>query len=323
LQQKARVGDFEHLVIHSSIIRPAANTYIQEYLRRLHGGGWDPIHPLLGDVLDETYGIMVYQEDVSKAAVALAGFSDVDADGLRKIMSKKDRARRLTDYQEKFRAGALARGVTHRQIEAVWEMMMSFSGYSFCKPHSASYARVSFQAAWLKTHFPAEFMAAVISNQGGFYAPFAYVSEARRIGLTVLPPDVNSSDTRWRGRRKTLRVGLLSIKGLSNCTQERMVRERHRRPFQSVADFLNRAQPDDAEARNLIACGALDAFSPGNNRAPLIWALAAAGTTQKTAPSLFDKPAPPVTPPPCRRTTGGSGFAASLPSLAFSVIATP
>jgi error-prone DNA polymerase len=298
LQQKARVGDFEHLVIHSSIIRPAANAYIQEYLRRLHGGGWNPIHPLLGDALDETYGIMVYQEDVSKAAVALAGFSDVDADGLRKIMSKKDRTRRLTDYREKFRAGALSRGVTERQINAVWEMMMSFSGYSFCKPHSASYARVSFQAAWLKTHFPAEFMAAVISNQGGFYAPFAYVSEARRLGLTVLPPDVNSSDIQWRGQRKTLRVGLLFIKNLSSRTQERIVRERRHQPFQSVTDFLSRAQPDDAEARHLIDCGTLDAFSPDNNRASLIWALAAAGTTRKTAPSLFDKPAPPIPPPP-------------------------
>ncbi len=91
LQQKAGVGDFEHLVIHSSIIRPAANEFIREYVRRLHGGAWDADPSLLADVLDETYGIMVYQEDVSRAAVALAGFSHAEADGLRKIMSKKDR----------------------------------------------------------------------------------------------------------------------------------------------------------------------------------------------------------------------------------------
>ncbi|MCP3950672.1 MAG: DNA polymerase III subunit alpha, partial [Desulfobacterales bacterium] len=170
LQQKARVGDFEHLVIHSSIIRPAANDFIREYVRRLHGGQWEPIHPLLADVLAETYGIMVYQEDVSRAAVALAGFSAVEADGLRKIMSKKDPGRKLDDYKKQFVMGARAKGVTGEQIDAVWTMMMSFSGYSFCKPHSASYARVSFQAAYLKTHFPAEFMAAVISNRGGFYS---------------------------------------------------------------------------------------------------------------------------------------------------------
>ncbi|MCG8376722.1 MAG: hypothetical protein MI702_09605, partial [Chlorobiales bacterium] len=147
LQQKAAMGDFEHLVIHSSIIRPAANECIQEYLRRLHGGDWKPIHPLLTDVLEETFGIMVYQEDVSRAAMALAGFSDAEADGLRKVMSKKDRARKLQDYYERFADGARIRRVTPKQIEALWQMMMSFSGYSFCKPHSASYARVSFQAA--------------------------------------------------------------------------------------------------------------------------------------------------------------------------------
>ncbi|MCP4694371.1 MAG: DNA polymerase III subunit alpha, partial [Desulfobacterales bacterium] len=189
LQQKAGRGDFEHLVIHSSIIRPAANEYIQEYLRRLHGGEWDPIHPLLSDVLNETFGIMVYQEDVSKTATSLAGFSPAEADGLRKILSKKDREHALRDYRERFTRGAQEKGVSDDKIAKVWDMIMSFSGYSFCKPHSASYARVSFQAAYLKTHYPAEFIAAVISNGGGFYSTFAYVSEARRMGMTILPPD--------------------------------------------------------------------------------------------------------------------------------------
>ena len=201
LQQKSGVGDFEHLVIHSSIIRPAANDFIREYIRRLHGGPWEPIHPLLTDVLDETYGIMVYQEDVSKTAVAVAGFDHAEADGLRKILSKKDKAHRLADYRQRFLAGARARGVGDETIEEIWHMTMSFAGYSFCKPHSASYARVSFQAAYLKTHYPAEFMAAVISNQGGFYSTFAYVSEARRMGLAILPPDVNSPTFAGRERQ--------------------------------------------------------------------------------------------------------------------------
>jgi len=89
-------------------------------------------------------------------------------------------------------------------------MMMSFHGYSFCKPHSASYARVSFQAAYLKTHFPAQFMAAVLSNQGGFYSAFAYVSEARRLGLEILPPCVNQSEIQWQGRGQILRGGLMA-----------------------------------------------------------------------------------------------------------------
>jgi DNA polymerase-3 subunit alpha/error-prone DNA polymerase len=111
--------------------------------------------------------------------------------------------------QVPFYSGAKSRGVSADQIAAIWDMMMSLSGYSFCKPHSASYARVSFQAAYLKVHHPAEFMAAVIRKQGGFYSTFAYVSEARRMGLTILPPDVNRSEIRWSGHDKSIRVGLL------------------------------------------------------------------------------------------------------------------
>ncbi|MFC1488372.1 DNA polymerase III subunit alpha [Thermodesulfobacteriota bacterium] len=274
LQKKAKVGDFQHLVIHSSIIRPAANAFIREYVRRLHGGAWEPIHPMLADVLDETYGIMVFQEDVSKTAVALAGFSHADADGLRKIMSKKDKSRKLDDYKEQFTAGARLRGVTDKQIEAVWDMMMSFSGYSFCKPHSASYARVSFQAAYLKTHYPAEFMAAVISNQGGFYSTFAYVSEARRMGVKILLPDVNKSDIRWKGNAEFIRVGLLSIKHLNTETQERIVAKRKLAPYRSITDFFDRVQPGDPEARVLMHAGAFDSLHPKESRASLLWTLA-------------------------------------------------
>jgi DNA polymerase-3 subunit alpha/error-prone DNA polymerase len=274
LQQKTGVGDFEHLVIHSSIIRPAANDFIQEYIRRLHGGAWDPIHPLLTDVLDETFGLMVYQEDVSRTAVSVAGFSHAEADGLRKILSKKDRQRHLQDYHRQFVFGAEKNGLSDRQIEALWKMIMSFSGYSFCKPHSASYARVSFQAAYLKTHFPAEFMAAVISNQGGFYSTFAYVSESRRMGLRVLPPDVNDSDQRWTGMGNTIRVGLLSIKSLSSTTRQRIIQERKKAAFHNLFDFLQRVVPEEPEVRSLIHSGALDRFAPDKNRAKLLWSLA-------------------------------------------------
>jgi error-prone DNA polymerase len=274
LQKKTQKGDFEHLVIHSSIIRPAANDFIREYIQRLHGSPWEPIHPLLADVLTETLGIMVYQEDVSKTAVVLAGFSHADADGLRKIMSKKDKARRLSDYKRRFHAGARARGVTDTQIQAVWEMMMSFSGYSFCKPHSASYARVSFQAAFLKTHYPAEFMAAVISNQGGFYSTFAYVSEARRQGVEILYPDINRSDIRWKGQNGAMRVGFLSVKHLSRKTCRRIIRARKDRPYRNLTDFLNRVRPADDEGRALIFAGAFDTLYGQPSHAALLWELA-------------------------------------------------
>ena len=304
LQQRAGRGDFEHLVIHSSIIRPAANEFIREYLRRLHGGDWQPLHPLVAGVLDETYGIMVYQEDVSRVAVQF-GFSHADADRLRKIMSKKDKERQLRDYQKQFFENAAARGVAEATTTRIWAMMMSFDGYSFCKPHSASYARVSFQAAYLKTHFPAEFMAAVISNQGGFYSTFAYVSEARRLGLTILPPDVNASEIAWQGRGPQLRVGLMAVSRLGSMAAGRIVGQRRQRPFSSMFDFLQRVQPGEDEAAALVHCGALDTLQPGegSSRSVLSWLLASWQKTRQIATSsLFPlDPAPPPLPPDDQR----------------------
>jgi len=319
LQQKSAVGDFEHLVIHSSIIRPAANDYIQEYLRRLHGGGWEPIHPLLADVLEESFGIMIYQEDVSRAAIALAGFSHAEADSLRKVLSRKDREYRLRDFRDRFFTGARLRGVPGHKITEVWNMMMSFDGYSFCKPHSASYARVSFQAAFLKAHYPAEFMAAVISNQGGFYSSFAYVSEARRLGLSILPPDIHKSEIHWTGRGKTIRVGFLSIKGLSLETQARIITERHRSPYQSMKDFLNRVRPDESEARALIHAGALDTFCPKENRTSLLWELAEWHRRKENGPEsgkLF-RSSSPAAPPPLPRESDRSRLRREFAVLGF------
>ena len=271
LQQKAGRGDFEHLVLHSSIIRPAANDWIEEYLGRLHGKPWQPLDPTLKDVLSETYGIMVYQEDVSRAAVAMAGFSHEEADKLRKVLSKKDRALHLAQFRRRFVEGARRNGVSAEAIETAWNMMMSFDGYSFCKPHSASYARVSFQAAYLKTHFPAEFMAAVLRNRGGFYSTAAYVSEARRMGLVVLGPDVNESDTGWTGRDGVLRVGLDAVAALRESTLSAVSEARAKRPFDSPEDFFERIDLSDTEARHLIDCGAFDAIVHRENRAVLHW----------------------------------------------------
>ena len=298
LQQRSQRGDFKHLVIHSSIIRPAANEFIREYLRRLHGGSWQALHPLVAGVLDETYGIMVYQEDVSRVAVQF-GFSHADADRLRKIMSKKGKELQLKDYQHKFFQAAAKQGVDGPTTERIWAMMMSFSGYSFCKPHSASYARVSFQAAYLKTHFPAEFMAAVLSNQGGFYSSFAYVSEARRLGLTIVRPDVMSATIHWLGKEKQLQVGLMAITGLSSATCKRIAQEVKERPFTSVFDFLGRIQPSTDEAEALIHAGALDSLHKAatNNRGILIWLLAAWKKSSRQKGSLFPvDPAPPLLP---------------------------
>jgi DNA polymerase-3 subunit alpha/error-prone DNA polymerase len=307
LEQKAGSGDFEQLVIQSSIIRPAANEFVREYVRRLHGGSWQPLHPAVGDILDETYGLMVYQEDVAKVAVVLAGFSHAQADGLRKVMSKKDKVAQLKDYRQRFFDGSRQRGVGEEDIERMWRMMLSFDGYSFCKPHSASYARVSFQAAYLKCHHPAEFMAAVISNQGGYYSTFAYVSEAKRLGLAILPPDVNCSDYAWKGvDGEALRVGLQSVAGLSAAFVDRLSAAGSRQPFVDPADFWLRTRPADDEARALIHAGAMDSLAPGISRTALLWQWAAFLRLREMekAAALFPAvlPDPPPLPPPDRLT---------------------
>jgi len=295
LQKKAGAGDFEQLVLQSSIIRPAANEFVREYVRRLHGGAWEPLHPALEKVLDETFGLMVYQEDVSRVAVALAGFSHSEADGLRKVLSKKDRELKLRDYREQFFRGCREKSIEEQDIDRIWDMIMSFNGYSFCKPHSASYARVSFQAAYLKTHFPAEFMAAVISNQGGYYSTFAYVSEAKRMGLLVEPPDVGVSDYNWSGKGRRLRVGLQALGGVAKETSDRIIGCRRQARFNSFRDFLKRVRPAEHEIRSLIDSGSLDRVGASGNRSGLFWEAAAGGTVRNGAGNgeLFtDVPAP-------------------------------
>lgn len=272
LQKKSGKGNFEHLVIHSSIIRPAANSYIQAYLRRLHGEPYEVLHPSLNEVLSETFGIMVYQEDVSKVAMAMAGFSFEDADVLRKIMSKKVRNKRFDDYRNRFFEGCRQNGTAEKVIEQVWNMMLSFCGYSFCKPHSASYVQVSFQSAYMKAHYPAAFMAAVMSNYGGYYSTQAYISEAMRLGVRIHPPDVNVSDIKFRSSGAMIVVGICQIKGLTIRAQEKIVSERQAGgPFRSMNEFLTRTGIDESDAEKLILAGAFDNVCRPLNRAQQFW----------------------------------------------------
>jgi error-prone DNA polymerase len=289
LQRKTGHGDFEHMVIHSSIIRPAANAYISEYIRRLHGGRWTPEHPLLAEVLAETFGIMVYQEDVARVAMKLAGFGFEEADQLRKIIARKHRQATLADYKGRFYQGALKRGVVEPALSRIWAMIMSFAGYSFCKPHSASYVQVSFQSAWLKTHYPAAFMAAVLSNYGGFYSTQAYVSEAQRLGITVAPPDVNSAGERYRAHGTTIQVGLCQIKGLAQKFISAIVTERGQRGcFANFDDLARRCSLDEENAERLVLAGACDCLEPARNRAKLFWIMRCwfRGRTNSAAPDL-------------------------------------
>jgi len=299
--------DHFHLnVVVTSIIRPASNQSIRTWVSRLHGQHWDILHPLLWPVLEETLGIMVFQEQLSQAAMHLAGFDPAEADTLRKVVSKKHREKKLRDFYARFVQGARERGVKLEIIEDVWKMMMGFDGYSFCKPHSASYTLVAYKSAYLRAHYPAEFMASVISNGGGYYSTFGYLSEARRMGLTILPPDINQSEIKYTGRNREIRVGLMQLKALSREGRESIIYERSKNgPFTNVEDFLLRVgcHLHLQDVRILIKAGCLDSIANGLTRPSLMWqALRFYGGDYQAenCPPLFPTPAfqLPIKQPP-------------------------
>ena len=276
---KSQADTFELLVLNTSMIRPASNKYIRIYLERLRNGTpYEPLDPSLSDTLTESFGIMVYQEDVVNVCATFAGMSPATGDGLRKALSKKRPAKHLAAYAEEFFSGAMRLGRNPDAARQVWEMIMSFAGYSFCKGHSCSYIQVAQHSCSLRANHPAEFMAAVLSNGGGFYHAFAYVAEAMRMGLTVLPPDVNASDFRCIGKGREIRIGLQFVKGLSGDAVERMLAARaDRRPFTSLFDFRARTGIAPSDLRLLIKVGALDSIANGWTRPMMLWLVDSAG----------------------------------------------
>ena len=254
----------------------------------------------LRDVLAETFGVMVYQEDVVNVAHAFAGLDWSAADGLRKALAKKRPGKQLAAYFEEFVRGARSHGRDEASIITVWEMVLSFSGYSFCKGHSCSYIQVAQQSAYLRANHPAEFIAAVLSNEGGFYRSFAYVAEARRMGVAILPPCVNASAWRCTGHRDGMRVGLMFVKGLSQDGADRLLAAREAGgPFTSLADLRDRTALTPDDLRLLVKGGALDGLAGALTRPQVLWVVdttdrrvtSAAGgllTTPPPVPALRD-----------------------------------
>jgi error-prone DNA polymerase len=298
---KSQADTFELLVLNTSMIRPASNKYIRLYLERLRNQApYEPLDPSLRDTLADSFGIMVYQEDVVNVCTTFAGMSPATGDGLRKALSKKRPAKHLGAYAEEFFTGSMRLGRDPDVAKRVWEMIMSFAGYSFCKGHSCSYIQIAQHSCALRANHPAEFMAAVLSNGGGFYQPFAYVAEAMRMGLTVLPPDVNASDFRCIGKDREIRIGLQFVKGLSANAVERLFAARadrriggqadgrdegadrptarpSDRPFTSIFDFRARTGIAPSDLRLLIKVGALDSIANGWTRPMMLWLVDAGG----------------------------------------------
>ena len=280
LLKKLKADTFSVVVAASSVIRPGpSDSGMSRSFVLRHLGKEPPVlpHPALG-FLNETYGVMIYQEDVMRTLSAVAGMTLAEADLMRRAMSFKGDPREFLAMKDRFFSGAretMAAGAAPRVPDAVleelWRQVSSFAGYAFCKAHSASYAVLSFQAAWLKAHHPAEFMAAVMSNGGGFYSVSAYLEETRRLGLKILLPDVNHSRDVFTGKDRQVRIGLQQVHGMSRRSLDGLLDERDRNGFfVSLGDLLQRVPPlAENEVENLIRCGACDGFEL--TRPELLW----------------------------------------------------
>ncbi len=274
---KLRCADYITLVAASSIIRPGVarsgmmRAYIERHHRVVHGEGYASIHPKMDELMEETYGVMVYQEDVIKVAHHFGGLSLAEADILRRGMSGKFRSRsEFKRVEHRFFSNCRSKGYPEVITERVWYEIESFSGYSFSKGHSASYAVESYQSLYLKAHYPIEFLVAVINNFGGFYATEFYFHEARMEGADIRPPCVNHSRTDTHVKGKTVHMGFVHLKSLESKLAQRIVEEREENgPYLNLDNFIRRVRIGLEQLRLLIRVGAF-AFT-GKDKKNLLW----------------------------------------------------
>jgi DNA polymerase-3 subunit alpha len=272
--KEAKPDCFDDIIALVSLYRPGPMELIPSYCARKQGR--EPVvypDPRVEPILRETYGIMVYQEQVMQMAQVLGGYTLGAADLLRRAMGKKNAAE-MAKQRAVFRDGAASRGLSAARADAIFDLMEKFAGYGFNKSHAAAYALVTYQTAWLKVHHPAEFMAAVLSaDMDNTDKVVVLLAEARALGLAVLPPDVNASAYRFEALdAKTIRYGLGAVKGVGRGAAENLIEARTRGgPFRDLADCCRRIDTQKLNKRvleALILCGAMDALGP--NRATLM-----------------------------------------------------
>lgn len=274
LLRKLRCDDYKTLVAASSIIRPgvAKSGMMRQYIQRFHDPQHiDYLHPVLKEQLEETYGVMVYQEDVLKVCHHFAGLDLGDADVLRRMMNHKSRRKdEMTELTKKFFDNCKSRGYSDKVTREVWRQIESFAGYSFSKAHSASYAVESFQSLFLKAYFPLEFQVAVINNFGGFYPTWVYFNELRRQGGIVHLPCVNMSEYLTSLHGKVAYIGFVHLQGLEAEFAQSIVNERITNgKYRGLADFMERLHPKMEQMTILIRSGAF--LFTGKSKPTLLW----------------------------------------------------
>jgi error-prone DNA polymerase len=296
LLKKLKCQDYIRLVAASSIIRPgvAQSGMMREYIRRFHHPDqFEYLHPVFEQQLKETFGVMVYQEDVLKICHHFAGLELSDADILRRAMSGKYRSKKELDrIHDTFFNNCRDRGYSDELAAEVWRQIASFSGYSFCKAHSASYAVESYQSLYLKTYFPNEFHVAVINNFGGFYQTWVYVNEAKRYGAKINLPCINKSNNKTCIYKDDIYLGFIHLKNLEANVVQQIIAERELHgEYKSMPDFTQRVSIGLEQLLVLVRIGAFR-FT-GKTKKELMWEAHLLLTKEKAEPLsnlLFAEP---------------------------------
>ncbi len=256
----------EHLTALNALYRPGPMAMIDDFIERKHGRRKIEYEvPELKEILEETLGVFVYQEQVMQAANKLAGYSLGEADLLRRAMGKK-KPEEMAAQRERFVQGATQRGLPPKKIEKIFDLMAQFAGYGFNKSHSAAYALLAYHTAYLKTHYPIEFMAALLTSiTGDTDSVVKYINECREMGIAVEPPDINISDANFTPHEQAIRFGLAAVKNVGGNAIESIVvaRKKLGRPFRSLYEFCEEVDLRLLNKRvleSLIKSGAMDCF---------------------------------------------------------------
>jgi error-prone DNA polymerase len=269
----------DDITVQVALVRPgpiqgkAVHPYIAHRQRLREDPSFVPPvdHPLLAEPLRDTLGVVVFQDQVLEVAMALAGFSVGEAEGLRRAMSRKRSEAALEAYRKRFVEGAAANGVDEALANTIYDKLVGFSGFGFPKSHAAAFGLLAYQSQWLRCHYPAEFLAALLNAQPmGFYPPATLVRDAQRRGVEVLAPDVNLSEAKCIVQDDKVRIGVEHVTSIGEDDAKALVEERERGgPFRSVRDLAQRSPLRREGLEALISSGACAAF--GDEVRPLLW----------------------------------------------------
>jgi error-prone DNA polymerase len=278
---RTRPENLDDLTVQVALVRPgpiqgkAVHPYIEHRQRLREDPSFVPPvdHPLLAEPLRETLGVVVFQDQVLEVAIALAGFTVGEAEGLRRAMSRKRSEAAIEAFRGRFVEGAVAKGVDAKTADEVYDKLVGFSGFGFPKSHAAAFGLLAYQSAWLRHHYPAEFLCALLNAQPmGFYPPASLVRDAQRRGVEVRPPDVNLSEAKCSIEDGAVRIGYEYVASIGEDDASALAEERVRGgPFADVISLAQRTSLSQDGLESLIASGACDAL--GASRRALLWEL--------------------------------------------------